>query len=147
MKDTNQKKFLKAFAQCGTVKGAAVAAGITRQAVYLWRSGEPEFEDAFQEARDEFADRLEEIALDRLTHPEGGRGGDLLLITLLNAHKPEKYRANTTEQTDNAKTVIKELRAMSKKAKDEEEQLSKDDNPQSTIDDQLNTILKRKGKK
>ena len=47
MKDTNQKKFLKAFAQCGTVKGAAVAAGITRQAVYLWRSDDQAFSDAF----------------------------------------------------------------------------------------------------
>ena len=36
---------------------------------------------------------------------------------------------------------------MAKKAKEKEEQVSKDDNPQSTIDDQLNTILKRDGKK
>ena len=147
MKDANQKKFLKAFAQCGTIKGAALAAGISRQAVYLWRKGEPEFEDAFQEARDEFADRLEESALDRLTHPEAGRGGDLLLITLLNAHKPEKYRANTTEQTDNAKAVITELRSMAKAKKEKDEQAPKDDEQKSTIDDQLNTILKRKGKK
>jgi len=50
------------------------------------------YRERFQDAVEDFADSLEALALDRVHHPEGKVGSDILLIALLNANRPTKYR-------------------------------------------------------
>ena len=89
----NQQAFLSAYAYSGTLTAAAKAAGITRTAVFLWKQDDAlGFNARFSKAVEAFADELENIAMDRIRNPEGRLGSDILLITMLNAHKPEKYR-------------------------------------------------------
>lgn len=80
--------FLRSLAAGSSVTAAASAVGISRQEVYRMRREEPEFATDMDDAREEGADTLEDVAYQRAT--EGG--SDLLLIFLLKAKRPEIYR-------------------------------------------------------
>ena len=85
-----QTRFLSAYSTAGTVTIAAAAAGIHRDTVYRWdKNNIRGFKKRFADAKAEFADHIEAVALERV---KSEHGSDLLLIALLNAHKPEKYR-------------------------------------------------------
>jgi hypothetical protein len=84
-----------AYAETGTVKAACEAALIHRATLPAWRESDATFVAAETQATLQFADSLEELALARIRSPDKGRGSDLLLITLLNANKPDKYRPKT----------------------------------------------------
>jgi len=106
--------FLDELSKCGNVKDACVAAGVGRRTVYDWRAKDPEFAQAWDSALDEAADTMEREAFRRAV--EGtekpvfgslgkGKGtgevgrireySDTLLIFLLKAARPEKYRERT----------------------------------------------------
>lgn len=104
-----KRAFLAAFAECGNVTEAADSVGIHRRTHYDWLANDPDYAAAFAEAEDEAVDRLETEARRRAV--EGVRNekshyfkGDLvgvdvetkysdtLLIFLLKALRPEKYR-------------------------------------------------------
>jgi len=106
---TAQKKmtlFVAHLAQCGCVTEAAKVAGWTRrQSVYELRNKYPEFAQAWDEAREQYIEKLEEEAdrraLEGVEEPvfyQGERVGtvrrysDTLLIFRLKALRPEKYR-------------------------------------------------------
>lgn len=63
------------------------AAGVTRQAYYNWRSIDAAFADEADAARDAGVDQLEDVARARAMETS-----DTLLIFLLKANRPEKYR-------------------------------------------------------
>jgi hypothetical protein len=90
---------------------ACTASSVPRRTAYQWRSDVPEFAAAWEEALDEAADRMEREAFRRAVEgvekPVFGSMGqglgsgevgrvreysDTLLIFLLKAAKPEKYR-------------------------------------------------------
>ena len=98
-------KFLEILRSTGNVSAAAEEAGITRRAAYKARSKSQKFAAQWDEAIDRAIERLELEARRRAyTGVEKGvyyRGqrvdtvreySDQLLIVLLKAHKPEKYR-------------------------------------------------------
>lgn len=106
--------FLDELSKCGNVKDACAAAGVGRRTAYDWRAKDPEFAQAWDSALDEAADTMEREAFRRAV--EGiekpvfgslGRGegtgevgrvreySDTLLIFLLKAARPEKYRERT----------------------------------------------------
>lgn len=100
----NQSSFLAAFRHCGRVDKAAEAAGITRQAHYLWLK-DPEYVFRYEEAQTEAVQLLEDEAIRRAVQGveepvyHGGKivgsklsYSDTLLIFLLKGAKPEKYR-------------------------------------------------------
>jgi DNA-binding XRE family transcriptional regulator len=89
LKETWQPRFLKAYEELGTVTHAATAAGVARSTVYQVEKNDPEFAAAFEEAREAAADRLERVAIQRAEETS-----DTLLIFLLKALRPEKYREN-----------------------------------------------------
>ncbi|MCH8129245.1 MAG: hypothetical protein IIC70_05010, partial [Acidobacteria bacterium] len=66
-----------------------------------------------------FADELENIAMDRIRNPEGRLGSDILLITMLNAHKPEKYRTGIVVVDEVPKAVAAKLAKMAQEDKDQ----------------------------
>ena len=90
-----KKAFLAAFRNAGVVRSACAAANIESNAtVYRWRKADPEFAAQWEIAQDEAADILEAIAIDRARRSPKDGGSDVLLIFLLKALRPHKYREN-----------------------------------------------------
>lgn len=79
--------FLVAFARQGVVSYAAKAAGVGRRTVYDWLEKDPDFRTLFADAEQEGIDALEAEA-----HKRAIGGSDVLLIFLLKASRPSKYR-------------------------------------------------------
>lgn len=108
--DTRHPKkvaFLAAYAKTGIISAAAKAADIERHTPRVWMKSDPEFRRAFKQARNHAADMLEAEALRRATRGvekgvwhAGKRVGvemeysDTLLIFLLKAARPKKFREN-----------------------------------------------------
>lgn len=70
-----------------SVSAACKAAGIGRTAYYEWREADPEFASEADDAIETGTDVLEDVARTRAT-----RSSDTLLIFLLKARRPEKFR-------------------------------------------------------
>lgn len=79
--------FLAVLRREGNVREACRAAGVSRQVAYRRRNQDSEFRAAWDEARDEAIDQLEEVAFERAR-----RASDTLLIFLLKSHRPTVYR-------------------------------------------------------
>jgi hypothetical protein len=110
--EDRRRKFLEFLAASGNVTRAARAIGLTRARIYQVRGEEPEFAKAMDEALDESRDELEAEAWRRgkdgydepvvsmgriVTDSDGNpllvkKYSDTLLVTLLKAHHPAKYR-------------------------------------------------------
>lgn len=84
-----RQKFLSKLAEMPNVARAARLCGITKQTAYRHRAIDEEFAVAWEEALDEGVERLEEEAMKRAK-----KYSDVLMIFLLKAHRPEKYRDN-----------------------------------------------------
>jgi hypothetical protein len=97
--------FLAEFAQRGIVTRAARAAGTDRTNVYLWCDHDPAFALAFDDAKEQATDSMEDEArrraVDGVDKPvyQGGilvgyihEYSDSLLTTMLKANRPEKFR-------------------------------------------------------
>lgn len=105
----NKATFLLAFRVLGNVTTAATNSGVTRGAVYRWRERDKRFAAAYAEAEIEATEHLEAearrravegVARNRPIYYQGSRVGveriteysDTLLIFLLKARAPERYR-------------------------------------------------------
>ncbi len=97
--------FLAALTEGLSITAACEAAGIARRTVYNWRDADPDFAAAWDEAIDAGTDRLEDEARrralegsDKPVFYKGGEVGaireysDTLMIFLLKARRPEKFR-------------------------------------------------------
>ena len=107
-----QRAVLAAYARSGQVRAACVHAEVDRSLHYHWLKHDPAYGAAFAEAQAQVGDWLEEEAVRRAT--EGAAPSDVLLIFLLKAAKPAKYRktAKRDERTDVSellKAVLLEL--------------------------------------
>lgn len=80
-------KFLDALRLHGMVTQAAIEAGIHRNTAYFERQRDPIFAQEWADALDRGVDMLEDVAKKRAYD-----GSDTLLIFLLKAHRPQKYR-------------------------------------------------------
>ena len=90
-----QAAFLEMLRQRGNIREACEAARIGRQTAYDWRAQDPAFAAAWQDALEDACDGLETAAWVRAR-----KQSDTLLIFLLKAHRPDKYRETTrTELT------------------------------------------------
>ena len=108
-----RRAFLKVFAECGVVGLAAEAAGVSAGQVRRSRREDPEFAEQYREARERACDALEAEARRRglkgVVRKKFDKGrplidpatkkqyveyeySDTLLIFLLKAHRPAKYR-------------------------------------------------------
>jgi hypothetical protein len=115
--------FLVALADSPHVTAAALAAGVTRQHAYFCKKNDPGFAQAWKKAMKESTDALEAEARRRAKegtrsykfhpktgkpllfpagHPEAGKPyyehsySDTLMLALLKAHKPKKYRERSS---------------------------------------------------
>ena len=70
--------------------------------------------ERFQLAKEEYRESLEALAMSRLKDPKGNQGSDLLLMAMLNARWPERYRQNSESKDASAKEALNEIREMHK---------------------------------
>ena len=82
--------FLEVLRNSANVRAACQKAGITRQAAYKSRAASDEFRAEWDVAIEDAIDVLEAVAQDRAR-----KSSDTLLIFLLKAHRPAKYRETT----------------------------------------------------
>jgi hypothetical protein len=100
-----KRAFLAAYVATATVSGAADAARISRSSHYDWLKTDDEYKTAFAEAQEQAIDMLEQEARRRAivgteepVYHQGKVVGhirkysDTLLIFLLKANRPGKYR-------------------------------------------------------
>jgi hypothetical protein len=107
-----KKAFLEQFAEYGNITTAARVAGVARRTIYGWQEQDDEFAAAFREAEITATEVLESEARRRAVEgvvtitPNYHRGAllsetietkysDTLLIFLLKARAPDKYRERT----------------------------------------------------
>jgi hypothetical protein len=109
--ERNQSRFLALFPSIGTISKTAIAAGITRETVQQWcRVDRNGFRDKLADAKLQFSEYLENLALERLTDaPIGNRGSDVLLISLLN-HHVEGFRPTVEIKHELGERVLSALR-------------------------------------
>lgn len=99
--------FLAALESSGNVSAAAREAGVSRQRAYEWRRSDPDFASHWDAAIEVATDALEAEARRRAVEgteepvfyqgTECGRirrYSDTLMIVLLKAHRPAKFREN-----------------------------------------------------
>ena len=112
--DARQDTFCKVYAQVGTIAAAARSCGIDPSTIYAWAHSDAYgFKQKFERAKQSFADSLETIAFERVQTRDTN---DVLLITLLNAHKPDKYRPNAPPTNEQASEVIAKLTRLTRKS-------------------------------
>lgn len=88
-----QYLFIAALGETPNVSRACVLAGIGRRTAYEWREEDPAFAAMWDDALEAACDELEAVARARAVE-----SSDTLLIFLLKAHRPEKYRETTKHE-------------------------------------------------
>jgi Bacteriophage Sf6, terminase small subunit-like len=114
-KNTPKKRalFLGALTEGASVTAACNRAVITRRTVYNWWEADPEFAAAWDDAIEAGTDALEDEALRRAKDKS-----DTLLIFLLKARRPEKYKDRvSTEHRGTVKTFEQWLDELNPAAK------------------------------
>src|SRR5215212_10299692 len=79
--------FFNALRDGRSISAACLEAGITRSSAYLWRESDPAFRTKWGECVEEGTDRLEDEAMRRAVD-----GSDTLLIFMLKARRPQKFK-------------------------------------------------------
>ena len=101
-----KKKFLTEFGKTRTISSAVSGLPVGRNSIYEWFKEDSEFKQKFDDARLAVGESLQ----------SGDYSRPLLLITMLNAHLPERYRANDNTG-DDSRQLISEFRKMAKTKK------------------------------
>ena len=95
--------FLQAFIRVGTVTVASEKTGTSRSTHYMWMQNDPDYAEAFADAKVQATELLETEARRRALNgvqryyqgqpiPDAREYSDVLLMFLLKSLKPEKYR-------------------------------------------------------
>jgi hypothetical protein len=143
--DSRKRKeiFLNAYEEHGTIRSACAAAGIERNTYTYWQVHDMVFAKEMGSRKQAFGEKLEEIALDRVQNPGPGKGGDILVLGLLNANLPSKYRPQFAMSEDTAKDLIIEWRKAAKDMK--KEAAEKPAELPGNVESTLQEILERRG--
>ena len=131
-----QDNVLRAYAKCRTKSIAARMAGVGTSTVFGWiKDDYLGFKSRLEEADQAFTGELELLALERVRQQTPGHN-PTLLITLLNANLPDKYRPNSVIPSE---TMTETLQAM-KQAQREHKKLS--DGSETTTETETTVIVK-----
>ena len=104
-----QQAFLLAYSQCGTIAKAAEIIGIHRYTAFRWRQQDTfRFKDRMLDAQATYCDVLENKAHELAMNLDSNNN-PVMLITLLNANLPDKYRPNSVLPSE---AMTDTLRAM-----------------------------------
>jgi hypothetical protein len=115
-----QARFLELFGKFGQVTATAEATGIDRVTHYDWIKRDINaYRVKFDAAQQVWREALESRAMARIDDPQGNRGSDVLLLAMLNASWPDKYRPGVIVADDTAKDLLAELRKRGRRVKPE----------------------------
>ena len=107
-----QEEVLEAFAALGNLTAACEAAGVSRRTADHWRRVDAlGFTGRLENAKAGFGDRLESLAWDLVKKMKPG-SNPTLLICLLNATLPLKYRPTVQVDPVAARDTLSELRQL-----------------------------------
>ena len=134
----NKKVLLAAVEQYGGNTRAMKAAGISKQTYYSYIRNDPDFKEDLEQAKITFGESMLEIAIDRVKNPDKGKGGDILLISLLNAYMSHVFKPTTVVGEDTAKELITEWRKAARSGAKQKSEQPLPDNMEDTLDDILN---------
>ena len=116
-----REQVLAALREGAECSEAAKAAGTTRQTVYRWRQADEAFAVAYADAVEQGTEVLESVARKRAVG-----GSDTLLIFLLKARRPEKYRDTVrVDQTTTIRDDRKSVRAAAQRDPEAFERLAR----------------------
>ena len=136
----NKAKLIKAVEEFGGNMKAIKAAGISQRTYHRWMKDDPEFKENLEKAKTAFGESMLEIAIDRIKNPDKGKGGDILLISLLNAYMSHVFKPTTVVGEDTAKELITEWRKAARA-----DVRNKVENPlPEKMEDTLDDILSKK---
>ena len=117
LRDKRKALFLAALEEHGTVRSACAVAAIPRDTFKKWHAYDLGFAEMVADAKQSFGESLEEMAIERVKNPDKGRGSDMMMTVLLNAHLPQKYRQQPVMGEETAKDVMAELRELSQRTR------------------------------
>ena len=113
-----QDRFLRAYAELGTVRSAAKVAEVSRTTVENWiRDDLQDFKGRYEHARYSHREYLESRMFALIEEMKPGQNPTLLIFAL-NGAWPEKYKMNVAGNEDNAKQTLSEIRKLAKEAKE-----------------------------
>ena len=136
----HQAKYLTCYSETRSKSVAASYSGVSIRTVNRWQQeNRYGFTERMEEADFEFCEHLEQLALERVKMQDA-KSNPVLLITLLNANLPMKYRPTVVMADDTAKSVLSELRELAKQAPVQEVTVEE----QSALE-QVQDILNEKG--
>ena len=139
---TNQENFLKGLKEKGTILNGLRKSGVKRGTYGDWMSNDPTFPERVLDARQEFAEALEEVIVGIVMDPEAVKKVPVLAITLLNANLPNKYRPQAIVQDEAARDLLREWRKAARENPKTVGSVEKElDVP---VEQQIDEILKRK---
>ena len=139
-----QDLFIGLYSEMGSIRAAAKEMNISRRTPTRWIKDDIQgFKERFEEAKFNFREMLQDIAVNRVKE-QSSKDNPVLLIALLNAHWAEKYRPQTTSVDDTAKEVLSDLRDRFKVIKKVEET---EETTEISPQEQVENILKGKGYK
>ena len=134
----NKQVLLAAVEQYGGNTKAMKAAGISKQTYYSYIRNDPDFKEDLEQAKITFGESMLEIAIDRVKNPDKGKGGDILLISLLNAYMSHVFKPTTVVGEDTAKELITEWRKAARSDAKQKSEQPLPENMEDTLDDILN---------
>ena len=135
-----QTKFLKVYEETRSKSVSASYAGVSPSTISKWlREDYLEFKQRYDESDTAFCEGLEQLALERVKMQDS-KSNPVLLITLLNANLPSKYRPAAVMTDDTAKDVLIQLRKL---ASETPPSKSKEKIEESALE-QVDKILKSK---
>ena len=138
----NQENFLNGLKETGTILNGLRRAGVKRWTYHDWMSTDPTFPDRVLDARQEFAEALEEVIVGLVMDPETVKKVPVLAITLLNANLPNKYRPQSIVQDETARDLLREWRKAARENPKGVGQVEKE--AETPEEQQIDEILKRK---
>jgi hypothetical protein len=138
-----QDAFLAAYVFAGSIKKASEAVDISRYTVSGWISKDVQgFRVRFEGAKDDFKEYLQDMAVDRVKSQKPG-DNPVLLITLLNAHWPEKYRKTGSSADGSAKEVMGEWKKWVKENRKQTTAENKDTEETNVVEEAERIIAKK----
>lgn len=106
-----QEQFLKAYAVMGKRLAACEDVGIKVSSMENWVTDNRwEFRKRYALAHEAYVEAWENGMDDRLQHPSGNRGSDILYMFKLKAEAPEKYRELSVLKDSPGKDLLTELK-------------------------------------
>jgi len=142
-----QEIFLAALSEWGTLRKALHLSKLAYDTYKTWHARDYEFAKRCEEARFSFAETLEELALERVLNPDKSRGSDLLLIALLNANNPKKYRPQLQMSDESSKELINEWRKAAQEVAKQRSEVSDGVELPEPVENVLTEILNKRSSK